>query len=57
MQAQQLSNGEKINRSRLTKLKVDTFMLGMVDNRGRWELTPYKGNVKELVSMLILYTS
>ena len=45
-------NGEKINRSRLTKLKGDTFMLGMADNKGRWEPTPYEGNVKELVSML-----
>lgn len=45
-------NGEKINRSRLTKLKGDTFMLGMADNRGRWEPTPYEGSVKELVSML-----
>lgn len=45
-------NGEKINRSRLTKLKGDIFMLGMADHRGRWEPTPYEGNVKELISML-----
>lgn len=45
-------NGEKVNRSRLTKLKGDTFVLGMADHRGRWEPTPYEGNVKELVSML-----
>jgi len=45
-------NGEKVNRSRLTKLKGDTFMLGMADHRGNWEPTPYEGNVKELISML-----
>ena len=45
-------NGQKINCSRLTKLKGDTFMLGMADNRGRWEPTPYEGNVKGLVSLL-----
>jgi hypothetical protein len=45
-------NGEKINRSRLTKIKGDTFMLGMADHRGKWETTPFEGNVKELVSML-----
>lgn len=45
-------NGEKINRCRLTKLKGDTFILGMADHRGRWEPTPYEGNIKELVSML-----
>ena len=46
-------NGEKINRSRLTKLKDDKFMLGMADHRGKWEPTPYEGSIAELISMLI----
>jgi len=46
-------NRKKINRSRLTKLKGDTFMLGMADHRGRCEPTPYEGNVKELITILM----
>jgi hypothetical protein len=45
-------DGEKNNRSRLTKLKGDTFMLGMADRNGKWEPTPYEGDIKELISML-----
>lgn len=46
-------NGEKVNRFRLTKIKADTFLLGMADSRGRWEPTPYEGSIKELISMII----
>lgn len=44
--------GEKVNRSRLTKLKGDTFMLGMADHKGAWESTPFTGTIPELVVML-----
>jgi hypothetical protein len=42
---------EKINRARLSYLQ-NTFYLHMADHTGRWEPTPYEGDLTEIIKML-----
>ena len=46
-------DGEKDNRARLTRLDQKTYMLGMANHRGKWEMTPFTGTIPELITMLV----
>lgn len=43
---------ESVNRSRLTLVGQKQYQLSMADHTGRWEPTPYKGNLEEMITML-----
>jgi len=46
-------NGDKENRCRFLHLVGNEFMLSMADHMGKWENTPYTGNISDLADMLI----
>lgn len=41
-----------INRARLTHLDHKNYQLSMADHVGRWEPTPYTGDLDELLKIL-----
>ena len=43
---------EKVNRSRFSFIKKGKYQLSMADHTGRWESTPYTGNLDELLNLL-----
>ncbi|WP_373894351.1 hypothetical protein ACUL41_00245 [Virgibacillus natechei] len=45
-------DGEKVNRARLTKVTAQYYQIGMADHRGRWESTPFRGTMEEMVTLL-----
>ena len=44
---------EDDDRVRLTHLGADSFGLGVKRHTGRWERTPFSGNIEELVDVMI----
>lgn len=46
-------DGEKVPRTRFTRIGDRMYQLGMADHRGRWEMTPYSGTIPELFALLI----
>lgn len=47
-----MENGEKVNRARLTKVTAQYYQIGMADHRGKWESTPFRGTMEEMVTLL-----
>jgi len=40
------------NRARLTFIQDSTFQLSMADHTGRWEMTPFQGDLDELLKTI-----
>ncbi|QQK81386.1 hypothetical protein HUG20_16710 [Salicibibacter cibi] len=47
-----VEDGEKVNRARLTKVTGQYYQLGMANHRGKWESTPFRGTMDEIVALL-----
>ncbi|TFJ92656.1 hypothetical protein [Lentibacillus salicampi] len=47
-----VEDDEKVNRARLTKVTAQYYQLGMADHRGKWESTPFRGTMDEMVTLL-----
>lgn len=45
--------GEKENRCRFTKIAKNSYILSMANHNGKWEPTPFEGNVEELLDMVM----
>jgi len=43
---------EKENRARLSHIARGQYQLSMADHMGKWESTPYTGDVNEMTSLL-----
>ncbi|QQK76250.1 hypothetical protein HUG15_12240 [Salicibibacter cibarius] len=48
-----VEDGERVNRARLTKVSTQYYQLGMANHRGKWESTPFKGIMEEIIDLLI----
>jgi hypothetical protein len=46
-------DGEKVKRARLTKVSAQYFQIGMADHRGKWESTPFRGTMDEMLHLLV----
>ncbi len=46
---------EMVENVRLTKLSASTFGLSVRRHTGRWERTPFQGNMKEMVDVMRTY--
>jgi hypothetical protein len=46
------SETENLDRVRFTRLSASTFGLSVRRHTGRWERTPFSGNMKELVETI-----
>ena len=47
------SETEKDDRVRLTRLSASTYGLSVKRHTGRWERTPFSGNMKEMVDTIL----
>lgn len=47
-----MEDGEKVNRARLTKVTAQYYQLGMANHRGKWESTPFRGTLDEIIDLL-----
>lgn len=45
--------GEKENRCRFTKINKDTYTLSMSNRNGKWEATPFEGDIEELLNIVM----
>jgi len=41
-----------VNRARLSSISHGTYQLSMADHTGRWEPTPYTGDLTEITTLL-----
>lgn len=47
-----VEEGQRVNRARLTKVSTQYFTLSMADHRGKWEPTPLRGTMTEMLMLL-----
>ncbi len=47
------SETENLDRVRLTRMSASTFGLSVRRHTGRWERTPFSGNMKEMVETIL----
>lgn len=47
------SETENLDRVRLTRLSASTFGLSVRRHTGRWERTPFSGNMKDMVETIL----
>jgi len=46
---------ERDDRLRLTKLRRDSWGLSVKRHNGRWDRTPFSGNIQEMVSAILAF--
>jgi hypothetical protein len=46
-------NEKKENRCRFTHLSDQTYLLGVANHNGKWEITPFEGAIDELLDIVI----